>query len=97
MLGHILVNGVAASVHMTEDYKHEHNVEHTHLFSNDKHVINDDCQHHEHAERAHMHAEFQLSDMATIGFTQYAISRYIDMQPSFPTLALSPPVPPPTH
>ena len=45
VIGHILVNGVAAAVHMTEDTQHEHQVSHSHLLSDRDQVINDDWQH----------------------------------------------------
>tara|TARA_R110002111_G_scaffold171448_7_gene237005 strand:- start:198 stop:488 length:291 start_codon:yes stop_codon:yes gene_type:complete len=96
MLGHILVNGVAASVHMTEDYEHEHEAVHSHLLSNNEHVINDDGQH-DHGEGAHMHLEFQLSDMVKVTFKQCTISSCAEVEWLFSTLSLSPPVPPPTR
>jgi len=96
VIGHILVNGVAAAVHVTEDYQHQHEVPHSHLLSDAEQAINDDWQH-DHEESAHMHLEFQLSETAKIAFKQCTMGNYSEAKRLFSTLAVSPPVPPPTH
>lgn len=96
VIGHILVNGVASAVHMTEDTQHEHQVSHSHLLSDRDQVINDDWQH-EHEEGAHMHLEFQMSDSPKMSFKQGSRGHYSEPKWQFSTLTASPPVPPPTY
>ena len=47
--GHIIVKGVAAAVHMTEDYEHGHDVPHQHFLTGDT-VLIQDIGHHDHDE-----------------------------------------------
>ena len=94
--GHIIVNGVAAAVHMTEDYEHGHDVPHQHFLTGDKVVIQD-IGHHDHDEGAHMHLEFQLSDATLYQFKHVQIGRYYELKRLFSSTDYSPPVPPPTQ
>ena len=96
VISHILVNGVAAAVHMTEDYQHEHQVSHSHLLSDAADVINDDWQH-GHDEGAHMHLEFQMPDSTKIAFKQGSRGHLSEPKSPFSTLIYSPPTPPPTR
>jgi hypothetical protein len=92
--GHIIVNGVAAAVHMTEDYKHDHDTPHQHFFSNDEIVSHDDW-HHDHDEGAHMHLEFQLSDVQQYQRPQQGVTHQNELKRALFSTDYSPPVPPP--
>lgn len=95
VIGQILVNGVAASVHITEDYEHQHDVPHQHFLSEQRIVINDDL-HHDHEESAHMHLEYQLSDPLQIQFQTSSVPVRAEVKSLVPVISFSPPVPPPT-
>ena len=95
VIGQILVNGVAASVHITEDYQHNHDVPHQHFFSEQHTVINDDL-HHDHEEGAHMHLEYQLSGPLLIQFQTDSVLDHTESEWLVPVISFSPPVPPPT-
>lgn len=90
-----MINGVAASVHITEDYQHEHAVEHRHFLSSDDNVIHDEWQH-DHEDSAHMHLEFQMSDVQPYQFQHIKAGRFVESERLFSSTAHSPPVPPPT-
>jgi hypothetical protein len=92
--GHIIVNGVAAAVHMTEEYNHCHETQHQHFFSNDEIVSHDDG-HHEHEEGAHMHLEFQLSDAQQYLRPKQLVTHHDEIKRAFSSAAYAPPVPPP--
>lgn len=95
IMSHILVNGVAASVHMTEDYDHEHDVEHSHYFSSEPTSVSDDWQH-DHNDEAHMHVVFQLPNTVNIEVSRPTVTTESDTARQLVTTNSSPPVPPPT-
>jgi hypothetical protein len=96
MINHIMINGVAASVHMTEDYQHEHAVEHSHFGASNK-IVSHDEWNHDHDEGTHMHLEFQLADAQQYQFQHSKTVRFVDVERLFSSTAYSPPVPPPNH
>ncbi len=96
VLGHIWVNGVAASIHSTEDYQHKHDVEHYHFFDSDK-VVSHDEWNHDHDDCTHNHMQFQLSESVSLQLQAKLLPHDDELDWQFSSTAFSPPVPPPTH